>query len=143
MKKTLSLGLVVATGGVALGASAQETGETMVVVGARTPTEISQIPGAVWVVDEAQIQQQLRSGQSLKSALGRLIPGFDFGSSTNRTNYAQNFRGRDALVMINAARGRETGYADAVDCRLGAARRREDADRTAAMNRGEKLKWLG
>ena len=101
MKKTLSLGLVVATGGVALGASAQETGETMVVVGARTPTEISQIPGAVWVVDEAQIQQQLRSGQSLKSALGRLIPGFDFGSSTNRTNYAQNFRGRDALVMIN------------------------------------------
>ena len=101
MKKTLSLGLVVATGGVALGASAQETGETMVVVGARTPTEISQSPGAVWVVDEAQIQQQLRSGQSLKSALGRLIPGFDFGSSTNRTNYAQNFRGRDALVMIN------------------------------------------
>jgi len=101
MKKTLTFGLIAAAGGSVLPALAQDKQDTMVVVGARTPTEISQIPGAAWVVDEAQLQQQLNAGQSLKSALGRLIPGFDFGSSTNRTNYAQNFRGRDALVMIN------------------------------------------
>lgn len=84
-----------------MSAHAQQDQDTMVVVGSRTPTQISQIPGAVWVVEEQEIQQQVHSGQSLKSALGKLIPGFDFGSSTNRTNFAQNFRGRDALVMID------------------------------------------
>lgn len=73
----------------------------MVVVGSRAPQTISEVPGAVWVVDQQQIQEQLNTGQSLKSALGKLIPGFDIGSSTNRTNFAQNMRGRDALVMIN------------------------------------------
>ncbi|SFH81874.1 TonB-dependent receptor [Modicisalibacter xianhensis] len=101
MKKTFRYGLLVAAGSAAMSAYAQQDQDTMVVVGSRTPTQISQIPGAVWIVEEQEIQQQIHSGQSLKSALGKLIPGFDFGSSTNRTNYAQNFRGRDALVMID------------------------------------------
>ncbi|GAA5171355.1 TonB-dependent receptor [Modicisalibacter zincidurans] len=97
----MTLSLAVAASTSALQLQAQETQDTMVVVGSRTPTEISPIPGAVWVVEEEELQQQIRSGQTLKSALGKLIPGFDFGSSTNRTSFAQNFRGRDALVMID------------------------------------------
>lgn len=101
MNKIWAFGLTVIAGTTATSLQAQETQDIMVVVGSRTPTEISQIPGAVWVVEKEELQQQIRTGQSLKSALGKLIPGFDFGSSTNRTSYAQNFRGRDALVMID------------------------------------------
>ena len=52
-----------------------DTQETMVVVGSRTPTQISQIPGAVWVIDKEMLQQQTRNGADLKTALGRLVPG--------------------------------------------------------------------
>lgn len=100
MKKAL-LTAAIASSVAPLHALAQTPQDTMVVVGSRSPQSISEVPGAVWVVEHQQLQDQLNTGQSLKSALGKLIPGFDIGSSTNRTNYAQNFRGRDALVMID------------------------------------------
>ncbi len=92
-------------------ALAQDTTEqdTMVVVGSRTPTEISQIPGAVWVIGQQELQDQIRAGADLKTALGKLVPGLDLAPQ-GRTNYGQNMRGRTAQVLIdgvslNSSRG--------------------------------------
>lgn len=78
-------------------------------VASRTPTQISAIPGTVWVVEQKQLREQLDTGVSLKEALGKLVPGLDLGPE-GRTNYGQNMRGRGVLVMIdgvsqNSSRG--------------------------------------
>lgn len=82
---------------------------TEVTVASRTSTAISEIPGTVWVVDQQQLREQLDSGVSLKEAIGKLVPGLDLAPE-GRTNYGQNMRGRDVLVMIdgvsqNSSRG--------------------------------------
>lgn len=85
---------------------AQEAGQPafqldqLVVVGNRTPSQISEVPGAVWIVEQEELQEQVRGGRSLKEALGELIPGLDPGGQ-GRTNFGQNMRGRSALVMID------------------------------------------
>lgn len=117
MKKPLTFGLVMAAGSASLTLQAQET-DTMVVVGSRTPTQISQIPGAVWVVEKEELQQQINSGADLKSALGKLIPSLDFAPQ-GRTNYGQNMRGRSVQVLIdgvsmNSSRGLSRQF-DAID----------------------------
>ena len=78
-------------------------------VASRTSTAISEIPGTVWVVDQAQLREQLQTGVSLKEAIGKLVPGLDLAPE-GRTNYGQNMRGRNVLVMIdgvsqNSSRG--------------------------------------
>ncbi|MCX7545676.1 TonB-dependent receptor [Marinicella gelatinilytica] len=92
--------------------------DEMVVIGSRTPTEISQIPGTVWVIDTAEIQQQADSGADLKTALGRLVPGLDLAPQ-GRTNFGQNLRGRSVQVLIdgvsmNGSRGLSRQF-DAID----------------------------
>lgn len=72
----------------------------VVVVSSRTPKHISDIPGTVWVVDSAKLQAQIRSGVPLKEALGILIPSLDLGNQ-GRSNYGQNLRGRNILVMLD------------------------------------------
>ena len=72
----------------------------VVVVSSRSPQHISDIPGTVWVVDSAKLQTQIKAGVPLKEALGILIPGLDIGNQ-GRSNYAQNIRGRNILVMID------------------------------------------
>ncbi|MGQ7247238.1 TonB-dependent siderophore receptor [Halomonas sp. V046] len=98
-----------------IGSQAQDT---MVVVGSRTPKAISEIPGAVWVVDGEQLQTQINTGADLKTALGRLVPGLDLAPQ-GRTNYGQNMRGRSAQVLIdgvslNSSRGLSRQF-DAID----------------------------
>ncbi|WP_394559589.1 TonB-dependent receptor [Aquipseudomonas alcaligenes] len=83
--------------------------ERQVVIGSRAPTSISELPGTVWVIESAQLQEQTKAGVPFKEALGQLIPGMDIGPQ-GRTNYGQNMRGRSALVMIdgvslNSSRG--------------------------------------
>lgn len=78
-------------------------------VASRTSTSISEIPGTVWVVDQTQLREQLQTGVSLKEAVGKLVPGLDLAPE-GRTNYGQNMRGRNVLVMIdgvsqNSSRG--------------------------------------
>lgn len=113
-----------AAGSFALGASPvlaqEEMGEndTMVVVGSRTPTQINQIPGTVWMVDDAQLQEQIESGADLKTALGKLVPGLDLAPQ-GRTNYGQNLRGRSVQVLIdgvslNSSRGLSRQF-DSID----------------------------
>ncbi|HET8791530.1 MAG TPA: TonB-dependent receptor [Modicisalibacter sp.] len=109
MNKTWAFGLTVIAGTTATSLQAQEVQDTMVVVGSRTPTEISQIPGAVWVVEEEELQQQINTGADLKTALGKLVPGLDLAPQS-RTNFGQNMRGRSVQVLIdgvslNSSRG--------------------------------------
>lgn len=83
--------------------------DTIVTVGSRTPTRISEIPAAVWVVEKEELQELVSAGLDLKNALGRLIPGLDLAPQS-RTNYGQNLRGRTAQVLIdgismNSSRG--------------------------------------
>ncbi|GGY73907.1 TonB-dependent receptor [Marinobacter zhanjiangensis] len=80
--------------------SASQSLDELVVVGSRAPTQISEVPGTVWVVDEEDISTQASSGKTLKQILGELVPGLDAGPQ-GRTNYGQNMRGRKALVMID------------------------------------------
>lgn len=82
---------------------------TQVSVASRTSTAISEIPGTVWVVEQSQLREQLSTGVSLKEAIGKLVPGLDLAPE-GRTNYGQNMRGRNVLVMIdgvsqNSSRG--------------------------------------
>ncbi|MCD0479918.1 TonB-dependent receptor [Chryseobacterium sp. LC2016-29] len=72
----------------------------VIMVSSRSPKQISDIPGTVWVIGQKELQTQIRGGAGLKEVLGNMIPGFDFGNQ-GRTNYAQNMRGRNVLVMIN------------------------------------------
>ncbi|UAA37366.1 TonB-dependent receptor [Paraneptunicella aestuarii] len=74
--------------------------ETITVTASRTQSSISDVAATVWIIDNEQIAQEVSTGADLKNVLGRLIPGFDFGSE-GRTNFAQNLRGRTALVMID------------------------------------------
>ncbi len=82
---------------------------TQVTVASRTSAAISEIPGTVWVVEQSQLREQLSTGVSLKEAIGKLVPGLDLAPE-GRTNYGQNMRGRNVLVMIdgvsqNSSRG--------------------------------------
>ena len=118
MKKTMTLGLAVVAGASALPLQAQESNDTVVVVGSRTPTQISQIPGTVLVIEHEELQQQLDTGADLKSALGKLVPGLDLAPQ-GRTNYGQNMRGRSVQVLIdgvsmNSSRGLSRQF-DAID----------------------------
>lgn len=72
----------------------------VIMVSSRSPKQISDIPGTVWIIGKQELQTQIRGGAGLKEVLGNMIPGFDFGNQS-RTNYAQNMRGRNVLVMIN------------------------------------------
>lgn len=72
----------------------------IILVSSRSPKQISDIPGTVWVISDKELQTQIRGGAGLKEVLGNMIPGFDFGNQ-GRTNYAQNMRGRNVLVLLN------------------------------------------
>ncbi|PMM00392.1 aerobactin siderophore receptor iutA [Vibrio kanaloae] len=97
-----TVALAVAAASTIFPAQAQQTTteEKMVVVSSRTPKAISDIPGTVWYIDSAQIEQEFRGGKSLGEILSATIPSLDVSSGA-RTNYGQNLRGRKMLVMID------------------------------------------
>jgi iron complex outermembrane receptor protein len=107
MKKQYALSIaILATAAATLSAQTQQdsiktnTISEVIMVSSRSPKQISDIPGTVWVISDQELQTQIRGGAGLKEVLGNMIPGFDFGNQ-GRTNYAQNMRGRNVLVMIN------------------------------------------
>lgn len=118
MKKRVSLGLAMIAGSATMALQAQDVQDTMVVVGSRTPTQISQIPGAVWVIEKEELQQQVDAGADLKTALGKLVPGLDMAPQ-GRTNFGQNLHGRTVQVLVdgvslNSSRGLSRQF-DAID----------------------------
>lgn len=98
--------------------AAPQSLDELVVVGSRAPAQISQVPGTVWVLEGEDLEEQFRSGQDLKTVIGKLVPGMDLAPET-RTNYGQNMRGRSVLVMIdgvslNGSRGLSRQF-DSID----------------------------
>ena len=61
---------------------------------------IADIPGSVTVLEREAIEEQTRSTDDLGEILSNLVPGLG-QSSENLTNYGQQLRGRDFLVMID------------------------------------------
>lgn len=104
-KLAASIALMIIGGTTAKAQSIKDTvkGESLqevVIVSSRTPKHITDIPGTVWVIDDAKLQRQIKGGATLKEALGILIPSLDIGNQ-GRTNFGQNMRGRNVLVMLN------------------------------------------
>ncbi len=60
----------------------------------------SAIPGSVTVITEEEIEEQTRTTSDLGQILSTLVPGMG-QSSQNMTNFGQNLRGRDLLVLID------------------------------------------
>lgn len=100
--KLSTVALAITAASTVFSTQAQEvtTEEKMVVVSSRTPKAISDIPGTVWYIDSAQIEQEYRGGKTLGAILAAAIPSLDVSSGA-RTNYGQNLRGRKMLVMID------------------------------------------
>ncbi|KQT60757.1 Rhizobactin receptor [Aureimonas sp. Leaf460] len=93
--------------------------DTVTLTGARSPQRISETARTLYVVEGETLQARVRSGQSLQQALGQEVPSFDAASSTARTSFGQNLRGRTALVLIdgvsqNSARGLSRQF-DSID----------------------------
>ncbi|MBD1584613.1 TonB-dependent receptor [Pseudoalteromonas sp. S16_S37] len=99
-------------------AQANKEHERILVTANRTEQKISDIAGTVWLVDLEQLQAQVNAGNDFKTSLAQLVPSLDLASTT-RTNYAQNMRGRQMVVMIdgvslNSSRG-ISRHLDAID----------------------------
>ncbi|WP_367971565.1 TonB-dependent receptor [Vibrio scophthalmi] len=99
-RSTVALAIIAASTVFPTQAQEYTTEDKMVVVSSRTPKAISDIPGTVWYIDSAQIEQEYRGGKSLGEILAASIPSLDVSSGA-RTNYGQNLRGRKMLVMID------------------------------------------
>lgn len=82
--------------------SADDSFGTIVVNGGRDQaSDISEVANTSWFIEKEDLQKELDKGADLKTALGRLIPSLDMGSSSSRSNVSQGLRGRPALVMVD------------------------------------------
>ncbi|EGT5738531.1 TonB-dependent siderophore receptor, partial [Cronobacter dublinensis subsp. dublinensis] len=77
--------------------------ETLVVAASRTGHSAADMAQTTWVIEQADIEQQVQGGKELKEVLAQLIPGMDV-SSQGRTNYGMNMRGRSMMVMVDGVR---------------------------------------
>lgn len=85
-------------------AVAQAADEENIVVSAnRSNRTVAEMAQTTWVIENAELQQQVQGGKELKDALAQLIPGLDV-SSQSRTNYGMNLRGRPMVILIDGVR---------------------------------------
>ena len=71
-----------------------------VITATRSAVSIAAVPGAVTVVDRAQIEEQTKAVPRLGPMLAQLVPGLGV-STENLSNFGQNIRGRAILVLID------------------------------------------
>ncbi|TWD38976.1 ferric aerobactin receptor IutA [Pantoea sp. SJZ147] len=85
-------------------AVAQQTSENeMVVSASRTHRTVADMAQTTWVIEGAELEQQVQGGKEFKDALAQLVPGLDV-SSQGRTNYGMNMRGRAIVVLVDGVR---------------------------------------
>lgn len=85
-------------------AVAQQTDdETFVVSANRSNRTVAEMAQTTWVIENAELEQQIQGGKELKDALAQLIHGLDV-SSRSRTNYGMNVRGRPLVVLVDGVR---------------------------------------
>lgn len=77
--------------------------QQMVVSASRTHRSVAEMAQTTWIIEQAEIEQQVQGGKELKDVLAQLIPGMDV-SSQGRTNYGMNMRGRSIMVMVDGVR---------------------------------------
>ena len=83
---------------------AQQTNEENIVVSAnRNNRTVAEMAQTTWVIENAELQQQIEGGKEFKDALAQLIPGLDV-SSQSRTNTSMNLRGRPVVILIDGVR---------------------------------------
>ncbi len=83
--------------------AASQKEETLVVSASRANHTVAEMAQTTWVIEQAEIEQQVQGGKELKEVLAQLIPGMDV-SSQGRTNYGMNMRGRSMMVMVDGVR---------------------------------------
>ena len=96
----ITVALATGFSAITIAQDAPQSLESITVTASRNHASIAEVAATVWVVDNEQIAQEIATGADLKQMLGRVIPGLDLGSES-RTNFAQNLRGRTALIMID------------------------------------------
>lgn len=77
--------------------------DELVVSASRSHRSVADMAQTTWVLEQADIEQQVQGGKELKEVLAQLIPGMDV-SSQGRTNYGMNMRGRSMMVMVDGVR---------------------------------------
>jgi iron complex outermembrane receptor protein len=77
--------------------------EILVVSASRASHSVTDMAQTTWIIEQAEIEQQVQGGKELKEVLAQLIPGMDV-SSQGRTNYGMNMRGRSMMVMVDGVR---------------------------------------
>lgn len=77
--------------------------ENIVVSASRAHRSVAEMAQTTWVIERAEIEQQVQGGKEIKDVLAQLIPGMDV-SSQGRTNYGMNLRGRSMMVMVDGVR---------------------------------------
>jgi len=83
----------------AIGADGPARLGPLTVTARRTEQSLSTIPGAVTVVDRAQIEEQLKTTRDVGRILEQTVPGF-IGASGG-SSQPTTIRGRSALVLVN------------------------------------------
>jgi iron complex outermembrane receptor protein len=74
---------------------------TIIVTATRSGTELESLPLSVSVVNEAELQQQLRQNRSILNALEFTVPGFNIQAPEDRSSCGSQIRGRNASFQIN------------------------------------------
>lgn len=78
----------------------KSTMEHIVVTGSRIVENIDEVPSSVTVIDQKDLEQQLKISSDIQSLLAMNVPGISSGTGTS-SNFGQTLRGRAALVMID------------------------------------------
>jgi iron complex outermembrane receptor protein len=95
--------LIPAVGFISSQAMAQQSGGTLdaiTITAARAERSIADIPQSVQVINQQEIEEQLKQSSSASAALSKLLPGF---SASNQTisGASETYRGRDLLILMD------------------------------------------
>lgn len=82
-------------------ASDEANTPSIVVTATRSGTEIKSLPVSISVVDEEDLQEQLRRNRNVLSALEFTVPGLSIQQPEDRTSCGSQIRGRNASFQIN------------------------------------------
>lgn len=74
--------------------------DNVIVTGTRSPKAVDQIPGAINVVSQEEVQQTLVLTEDATAVLARTVPGYS-ESSQAMSNTGENLRGRVALRLFD------------------------------------------
>ena len=74
--------------------------EPVLVTVSRSSREAEKIPGAITIIDEEEIQNQLIIANDIESVVGTLVPSFT-PSRQKLSNQGENMRGRNALTLVD------------------------------------------